>query len=75
MAEVASVRAQWVCTALTSGQYIVMARSAAIGCLTVIKRCNHRTPYVGGVASLTQLGRQRMCGGFISTSADPVVAT
>lgn len=52
-----------------------MASGAIIACLAVVKRGNHRTPHVGGVASFAQFGSERMRSGFESARANPIMAT
>ena len=75
MTQITSLCCQWMSTALPSGYAVVMAIGAAVRRLAVIERCNHRSPYVGGMASLTQFRSHRMAGRFIGACANPVMTT
>ena len=75
MTQITCLCCQWMCTALPSDNVVVMAIGAAVRRLAVIERCNHRSPYVGGMASLTQFRSHRMAGRFIGACANPVMTT
>ena len=53
----------------------IVTIAASIRGLGVIKRKDHRRPYVGGMTGIALFGRYRMGGRLISARTDTIVTT